>query len=168
MENENQPAIEPEVAATVVSESAPAEQPAIEPAPEVVAETPAPEAVEAPAPAVTEAPAEPQAKLAAADQILAKFNAAIAERDEARAEVVAYKAKLDFVNSELATERESLARLERSLGLSAAREIPEVLPTQNAENIYDQWKNATGAEKTRIFRANRKALEIAAKNLTPQ
>jgi flagellin-like hook-associated protein FlgL len=160
MENENQPAIEPEVAATVVSESAPAEQPATEPAPEVVAETPAPEAVEA--------PAEPQAKLAAADQILAKFNAAIAERDEARAEVVAYKAKLDFVNSELATERESLARLERSLGLSAAREIPEVLPTQNAENIYDAWKNATGAEKTRIFRANRKALEIAAKNLTPQ
>jgi flagellin-like hook-associated protein FlgL len=156
------------IEATVVSESAPAEQPAIEPAPEVVAETPAPEAVEAPAPEVVEAPAEPQAKLAAADQILAKFNAAIAERDEARAEVVAYKAKLDFVNSELAAERESLARLERSLGLSAAREIPEVLPTQNAENIYDQWKNATGAEKTRIFRANRKALEIAAKNLTPQ
>ena len=160
------------IEATVVSESAPAEQPATEPAPEVVAETPAPESVEAPAPEAVEAPsetpAEPQAKLAAADSILAKYNAVIAERDEARAEVVAYKAKLDFVNSELATERESLARLERSLGLSAAREIPEVLPTQNAENIYDAWKNATGAEKTRIFRANRKALEIAAKNLTPQ
>ena len=40
--------------------------------------------------------------------------------------------------------------------------------TENAANIYDQWKNATGAEKTRIFRANRKALEIASKNLTPQ
>jgi len=153
------------IEATVVSESAPAE-PIVETTNEAeVVET---ETVEAPAPEVTQAPAEPQAKLAAADQILAKFNAAIAERDEARAEVVAYKAKLDFVNSELATERESLARLERSLGLSAAREIPEVLPTQNAENIYDQWKNATGAEKTRIFRANRKALEIAAKNLTPQ
>lgn len=167
-QTEPNPAAEPEVTATVVSESAPVEQPATEPAPEVVAETPAPEAVEAPAPEVVEAPAEPQAKFAAADQILAKYNAVIAERDEARAEVVAYKAKLDFVNSELATERESLARLERSLGLSAAREIPEVLPTQNAESIYDQWKNATGAEKTRIFRANRKALEIAAKNLTPQ
>ncbi len=77
-------------------------------------------------------------------------------------------ANIEFLRSEIAAERESLARLERSLGLSAAREIPEVLPTQNAENIYDAWKNATGAEKTRIFRANRKALEIAAKNLTPQ
>ena len=172
MENENQPAIEPEVAATVVSESAPAEQPAIEPAPEVVAETPAPEAVEAPAPeaveAPSEAPAEPQAKLAAADSILAKYNAVIAERDAAVAGLKEASANIEFLRSEIAAERESLARLERSLGLSAAREIPEVLPTQNAENIYDQWKNATGAEKTRIFRANRKALEIAAKNLTPQ
>ena len=153
------------IEATVVSESAPAE-PIVETTNEAeVVET---ETVEAPAPEVTEVPAEPQAKLAAADQILAKYNAVIAERDAARAEVVAYKAKLDFVNSELATERESLDRLERSLGLSAAREIPEVLQTQNAENILEQWRNATGAEKTRIFRANRKALEIAAKNLTPQ
>ena len=168
MENENQPAIEPEVAATVVSESAPAEQPATEPAPEVAAETPAPEAVEAPAPEVVEAPAEPQAKLAAADSILAKYNAVIAERDAAVAGLKEASANIEFLRSEIAAERESLARLERSLGLSAAREIPEVLPTQNAENIYDAWKNATGAEKTRIFRANRKALEIAAKNLTPQ
>jgi ATP-dependent protease ClpP protease subunit len=156
------------IEATVVSESAPAEQPAIEPAPEVVAETPAPEAVEAPAPEVVEAPAEPQAKLAAADAILAKYNAVIAERDAAVAGLKEASANIEFLRSEIAAERESLARLERSLGLSAAREIPEVLPTQNAENIYDQWKNATGAEKTRIFRANRKALEIAAKNLTPQ
>ena len=156
------------IEATVVSESAPAEQPAIEPAPEVVAETPAPEAVEAPAPEVVEAPAEPQAKLAAADQILAKYNAVIAERDAAVAGLKEASANIEFLRSEIAAERESLARLERSLGLSAAREVPEVLPTQNAENIYDAWKNATGAEKTRIFRANRKALEIAAKNLTPQ
>jgi ATP-dependent protease ClpP protease subunit len=156
------------IEATVVSESAPAEQPATEPAPEVVAETPAPEAVEAPAPEVVEAPAEPQAKLVAADAILAKYNAVIAERDAAVAGLKEASANIEFLRSEIAAERESLARLERSLGLSAAREIPEVLPTQNAENIYDQWKNATGAEKTRIFRANRKALEIAAKNLTPQ
>ncbi|NBY41279.1 MAG: hypothetical protein EBQ66_10450, partial [Flavobacteriia bacterium] len=146
--------------------------PATEPAPEVVAETPAPESVEAPAPeaveAPSEAPAEPQAKLAAADSILAKYNAVIAERDAAVAGLKEASANIEFLRSEIAAERESLARLERSLGLSAAREIPEVLPTQNAENIYDQWKNATGAEKTRIFRANRKALEIAAKNLTPQ
>lgn len=171
-----EPTAAPAVEATVVSESAPVEQPATEPAPAVEAEPVAQEViapaieeiVEAPAPEVAEVPAEPQAKLAAADQILAKYNAVIAERDEARAEVVAYKAKLDSVNSELATERESHSRLERSLGLSAAREIPVVTPTENAANIYDQWKNATGAEKTRIFRANRKALEIASKNLTPQ
>jgi ATP-dependent Clp protease protease subunit len=156
------------IEATVVSESAPAEQPATEPAPEVAAETPAPEAVEAPAPEVVEAPAEPQAKLAAADAILAKYNAVIAERDAAVASLKEASANIEFLRSEIAAERESLARLERSLGLSAAREIPEILPTQNAENILDQWRNATGAEKTRIFRANRKALEIAAKNLTPQ
>jgi ATP-dependent protease ClpP protease subunit len=153
------------IEATVVSESAPAE-----PIVETTNETEVVEAetVEATAPEVTEAPAEPQAKLAAADAILAKYNAVIAERDAAVAGLKEASANIEFLRSEIAAERESLARLERSLGLSAAREIPEVLPTQNAENIYDQWKNATGAEKTRIFRANRKALEIAAKNLTPQ
>jgi ATP-dependent Clp endopeptidase proteolytic subunit ClpP len=153
------------ITATVVSESAPAET-MVETTNETeVVET---ETVESPAPEVVEAPAEPQAKLAAADQILAKYNAVIAERDAAVASLKEASANIEFLRSEIAAERESLARLERSLGLSAAREIPEVLPTQNAENIYDQWKNATGAEKTRIFRANRKALEIAAKNLTPQ
>jgi ATP-dependent protease ClpP protease subunit len=153
------------ITATVVSESAPSET-MVETTNETeVVET---ETVEAPAPEVVEAPAEPQAKLAAADQILAKYNAVIAERDAAVAGLKEASANIEFLRSEIAAERESLARLERSLGLSAAREIPEVLPTQNAENIYDAWKNATGAEKTRIFRANRKALEIAAKNLTPQ
>jgi hypothetical protein len=153
------------ITATVVSESAPAE-PIVETTNEIeVVET---ETAEAPAPEVTEAPAEPQAKLAAADSILAKYNALVVERDAAVAGLKEASANIEFLRSEIAAERESLARLERSLGLSAAREIPEVLPTQNAENIYDQWKNATGAEKTRIFRANRKALEIAAKNLTPQ
>lgn len=161
------------ITATVVSESAPAEQPAAEPAPEVAAEPAAQEAqVEAQHEAQAEAPAapaeEPQAKLAAADSILAKYNALVAERDAAVAGLKEASAKIEFLRAEIAVEREALDRLERSLGLSAAREVPEVLPTQNAENIYDQWRNATGAEKTRIFRANRKALEIAAKNLTPQ
>lgn len=158
------------IEATVVSESAPVEQPAAEPAPEVVAETPA---AEVPAEEIVEALAapvveEPQAKLVAADAILAKYNALVVERDAAVAGLKEASAKIEFLRAEIAVERESLDRLERSLGLSAAREIPEVLPTQNAENILEQWRNATGAEKTRIFRANRKALEIAAKNLTPQ
>jgi len=169
MDNIETPAA-PEVEATVVSESAPVEQPAPEPAPEVVAEAPA---AEVPAEEIAEAPAapaveEPQAKLVAADAILAKYNALVVERDAAVAGLKEASAKIEFLRAEIAVERESLDRLERSFGLSAAREIPEVLPTQNAENLLDQWRNATGAEKTRIFRANRKALEIAAKNLTPQ
>lgn len=160
------------ITATVVSESATVE-PIVETA---SSETEAveTETVEASAPEVTEmaevaeVQVEPQARLAAADSILAKYNALVVERDAAVAGLKEASAKIEFLRAEIAVERESLDRLERSLGLSAAREIPEVLPTQNAENIYDQWKNATGAEKTRIFRANRKALEIAAKNLTPQ
>jgi ATP-dependent Clp protease protease subunit len=119
---ETQPAAEPEVEileepqATVVSENAPevVEAPAAEPAVEPVLEaepTPEPEVIE---------PIEtPVAKVAAADQILAKYNAALAERDAAIAEARSFKAALD-------SEREALARLERSLGLSAARIVPVI------------------------------------------
>jgi len=169
MDNIETPAA-PEVEATVVSESAPVEQPATEPAPVVETEPVAQEVIAPAIEEVTEAPAveEPQAKIAGADSILAKYNAVIAERDEAVACLKEASAKIETLHNAINTEREALARLERSLGLSAAREVPVVAPTENAANIYDQWKNATGAEKTRIFRANRKALEIASKNLTPQ
>jgi len=46
-----------------------------------------------------------------------------------------------------------------SFGLSPARVVPAVDQVQDSGSIYDQWKNSTGADKTRIFRANRKALE---------
>lgn len=141
--------------ATVVSESAPAEHPAVEPihevAPEPTPAEPAPEVVESSA-VEAEPVAEPQAKIAMADAILAKYNAAIAERDAIRAELIAAK-------GQLAQEREALARLESSLGLAPARVVPVIDPVAEPANIYDQWKSATGAEKTRIFRANRKALE---------
>lgn len=165
-----EPTAAPEVEATVVSESAPVEQPATEPAPAVEAEPVAQEVIAPAIEEVVEAPAaeEPQAKIAGADSILAKYNSVIAERDEAVAFLKEASAKIETLHNVINTEREALARLERSLGLSAAREVPVVTPTENAANIYDQWKNATGAEKTRIFRANRKALEIASKNLTPQ
>ena len=126
------------------------------------------EAEEPAAPAETAAPVEePQARLAAADSILAKFNAAIAERDAALSEVAAYKAKfedtsklVEVLRAEIAADRESLGRLERSFGLAAAQVVPVIEQTPaTPASIYDQWKNATGAEKTRIFRANRKALE---------
>jgi ATP-dependent protease ClpP protease subunit len=149
------PAVE-KPTATVVSESAPEAPVAEEPAPAA----PAPEA-----PAAEEPPAEPQAKSSAADAILAKYNEISAKLDAALGERDAYKNKLDLVSAELATKSEDLDRLERSLGLSAARVVPEIdQPAADPANIYTQWKNATGAEKTRIFRANRKALEAHAKN----
>jgi hypothetical protein len=118
MENETQPVAEPEVEIldTVVSENAPevVEAPAAEPAVETVLE-----AEPTPEPEVIEPIESPVAKIAAADQILAKYNAALAERDGALAEARSYKAQLD-------TEREALQRLERSLGLSAARVVPVI------------------------------------------
>jgi ATP-dependent protease ClpP protease subunit len=146
------------VEATVVSESAPAEQPA----PEVV-EAPAAESDEVAEPA-PEPITEPQAKASAADAILAKYNEISAKLDAALSEVSAYKSKLELANSELATKCEDLERLERSFGLAPARVIPQVDASADPANIYDQWKNATGAEKTKIFRANRKALEAHAKS----
>ena len=107
------PEILEEPAATVVSESAEVETEIAEPAAEQSAEP----VIEVEPVAETEAPAAPVAKIAAADQILAKYNAALAERDNALAEARSYKAQLD-------TEREAFARLERSLGLSAARVVP--------------------------------------------
>jgi ATP-dependent Clp endopeptidase proteolytic subunit ClpP len=110
MENPSAPEIlaaEPEVTetpeATVVSESAPEPQTAVE------------EEVEEP---VTEEPATPAA-IAAADSILAKYNAIAAERDAIRAELLAAK-------GQLSREREALARLEASLGLAPARVVPVI------------------------------------------
>jgi ATP-dependent protease ClpP protease subunit len=105
------PEIIEEPAATVVSENAP--EVVAEPAAEQSAEP----VIEAEPVAETEAPATPVAKIAAADQILAKYNAALAERDSALAEARSYKAALE-------SEREAFTRLERSLGLSAARVVP--------------------------------------------
>lgn len=108
MENPSEPEIiaeEPALTetpeATVVSESAPVDPPAVE------EETQEP---------VTEEPAAPVA-LAAANSILAKYNAIFAERDSLRAELVAAK-------GQLSREREALARLEASLGLAPARVVP--------------------------------------------
>ena len=152
------------VEATVISENAEV------PAPEVVETPAAEEAPEAPAAEQPAEVVEPQAKVSAADSILAKYNEALAQRDTAISEASAYRAKFEALNaevetlrSELAQDREDLDRLQRSLGLSAARVVPEIDQAANPSSIYDQWKNATGAEKTRIFRANRKALEAHAK-----
>jgi ATP-dependent protease ClpP protease subunit len=154
-------AIETPAPETPVAEETAA--PVVPPVAEPVAEE-APAAEETPAIEETPVVEEPQAKASAADAILAKYNEVLAQRDSALAEASVYKNKLDLVNAELATKCEDLDRLERSLGLSAARVVPQVDESASPASIYDQWKNATGAEKTRIFRANRKALEAHAKN----
>ena len=103
--------IEVPEAGTVVSESIPAE-------PILEVESPEPSAVEAEQPAAEEIIVdEPQAKATIADSILAKYNELSAKLDSALAESSAYKAKFDTVSQDL-------ARLERSLGLSAARIVP--------------------------------------------
>jgi ATP-dependent protease ClpP protease subunit len=152
------PEVIEEPAATVVSESADSSTPSdssdsTEPAAEQPAEvepTPEPE---------QPAPAEPQAKASAADAILARYNEILARAEAAEAHAKAIESRLEIVKGELATKCEDLDRLERSLGLSPARVVPAVDQVQDSGSIYDQWKNSTGAEKTRIFRANRKALE---------
>ena len=104
--------IEVPEAGTVVSESI-----AAEPILEVESSEPTP-AVEAEEPVSEEIVVdEPQAKATIADSILAKYNELSAKLDSALAESSAYKAKFDTVSQDL-------ARLERSLGLSAARVVP--------------------------------------------
>jgi ATP-dependent Clp endopeptidase proteolytic subunit ClpP len=130
IENENPEAPAEEIpAATVVSESA-SEQPAEEPAPEILAEETPDQIVEI----APEQPAAPVAKIAAADSILAKYNAALSERDALRADINAFQAQLARAKSELDAEREALARLERSLGLHAASIVPIIQPQSDASS----------------------------------
>jgi len=155
---ETQEPTAPEVLDTVVSESAP--EVVETPAPEIVEEVTVPSDSVEPTPEPEQpAPAEPQARATAADAILAKYNEVIARAEAAESHAKAVESKLELVKGELATKCEDLDRLERSLGLSPARVVPAVDQVQDSGSIYDQWKNSTGADKTRIFRANRKALE---------
>jgi ATP-dependent protease ClpP protease subunit len=156
------PEVIEEPAATVVSESAP--EVVETPAPEIIEEIAAPvDSVEPTLEPEQPAPAEPQARSTAADAILAKYNEILARAEAAESHAKAIESKLDLVKSELATKCEDLDRLERSLGLSPARIVPAVDQSQDSGSIYDQWKSASGADKTRIFRTHRKALEAHAK-----
>ena len=107
IESATQPPAEPQVEEiiedTIVSEPAPESQPVVE------------EEIQEP---VIEEPVAPVA-IAAADSILAKYNAIAAERDTLRAELVAAK-------GQLSREREALCRLEVSLGLAPARVVPVI------------------------------------------
>jgi ATP-dependent Clp endopeptidase proteolytic subunit ClpP len=155
------PAAELETPAPVEPPVAPVETPAETPADPSAPSDSSEQTPEPPA----EVPAEPQAKASAADAILAKYNEVLARAEAAEAHAKAVEARLEIIKGELAAKSEDLDRLERSLGLAAARVVPTVeTNAANPASIYDQWKNATGAEKTRLFRTHRKALEAHAKS----
>jgi len=109
--------VEEVIADSIVSESVPAEEI------EIIEEIAPADQVEV-APDATPQPIVSPVSLAAADSILAKYNAILAERDSAIIALQAYSAKVETLRDELNEERESFARLERSLGLSAARVVP--------------------------------------------
>jgi hypothetical protein len=117
--------------------------------------------VEEPA-APAEVPAEePQAKAAAADAILAKYNALAVERDAAIAEVAAYKSKfedtqrlVEVLRAELSQDRQSLDRLQRSLGLAAAQVVPvvEQLTSEDRRTaILEQLNSTTDPRQRNIL-----------------
>ena len=109
--------VEEVIADSIVSDSVPAEEI------EIIEEIAPADQVEVAADA-TPQPIVSPVSLAAADSILAKYNAILAERDSAILALQAYSAKVETLRDELNEERESFARLERSLGLSAARVVP--------------------------------------------
>jgi ATP-dependent Clp endopeptidase proteolytic subunit ClpP len=109
--------VEEVIADSIVSDSVPAEE--IEIIEEIAPADQVEVAVDA-----TPQPIVSPVSLAAADSILAKYNAILAERDSAILALQAYSAKVETLRDELNEERESFARLERSLGLSAARVVP--------------------------------------------
>jgi ATP-dependent Clp endopeptidase proteolytic subunit ClpP len=109
--------VEEVIADSIVSDSVPAEEI------EIIEEIAPADQVEV-APDATPQPIVSPVSLAAADSILAKYNAILAERDSAILALQAYSAKVETLRDELNEERESFARLERSLGLSAARVVP--------------------------------------------
>lgn len=95
------------------------------------------------------------------------------EGESASALISDLKAQLAAKNDELESLKANQLSFEEAVSLKAAALASRttsapvnVTPdTQSNESIYDQWKNATGAEKTRIFRAHRKELEAHAAKL---
>jgi ATP-dependent protease ClpP protease subunit len=141
----------PVVEEPTVTEPAPVvEEPAVEPAPEP---SPDPEQ-EAPEPVT-----EPVAL--ASEALIAKFDAIKAERDQFEAKVGELNAKCDVLSAALSAERENIARLESSLGLSAAAVVPPIGAHNDATpSLLEQFNAiADPAERTAFYRQNAAALK---------
>lgn len=122
----------------------------IEEAPAVVVEEIAAEEtpVETPETPVEEVPETPVAVIANAESITAKFNAISAERDAFKALADNYKAQLD-------AEKLALDRLERSLGVAAAKIVPAVevdSPISN-ELSREQFAKLNPSDKSNFLKS---------------
>lgn len=121
------------------------------PVEEIIEETPAVEVVEenpeTPAPPVEEAPETPVAVIPGAEGIIAKFN-------ELQARFDTVSRERDNAITALAAERLALDRLERSLGVAAAKVIPSIEPEiANSLSITrEQFDKLDTLEKDSFFR----------------
>ncbi len=133
------------VVAEIANEAAPS-------APEVEQEA-APES--APEGETESAPAE-EPKEESATEIIGDLKATLATL---QGEIAALKANQLSLDEAVAAKAAAIASRSSSAPVNVSPDA------QSSESIYDQWKNASGAEKTRIFRAHRKELEAHAAKL---
>lgn len=133
------------IAAEITNEAAPS-------APEGEQEA-APES--APEGETESAPAD-EPKEESATEIIGDLKATLATL---QGEIAALKANQLSLDEAVAAKAAAIASRSSSAPVNVSPDA------QSSESIYDQWKNATGAEKTRIFRAHRKELEAHAAKL---
>ena len=101
------------------------------------------------------APAD-EPKEESATEIIGDLKATLASL---QGEIAALKANQLSIDEAVAAKAAAIAARSSSAPVNVSPDA------QSSESIYDQWKNATGAEKTRIFRAHRKELEAHAAKL---
>jgi signal peptide peptidase SppA len=101
------------------------------------------------------APAE-EPKEESATEIIGDLKATLATL---QGEIAALKANQLSLDEAVAAKAAAIASRSSSAPVNVSPDA------QSSESIYDQWKNASGAEKTRIFRAHRKELEAHAAKL---
>jgi signal peptide peptidase SppA len=101
------------------------------------------------------APAE-EPKEESATEIIGDLKATLASL---QGEIAALKANQLSIDEAVAAKAAAIAARSSSAPVNVSPDA------QSSESIYDQWKTATGAEKTRIFRAHRKELEAHAAKL---
>ncbi len=127
---------------TPIVETPVVETPTEETAP--VVETPEEETPEIP---VEEVPETPVAVIASADSILAKF----AAKD---AMIAAKDIQINALQARITASDEALDRLERSLGVAAAKVVPAVEPANDNPNILtrEQFSKITPAAKKEFLK----------------